>query len=216
MIRKPAERLSLWIRSRWRCTVLTFDLHPWRRHAAADRWDAWLGLHAQGQSNQWTEQRKVKRIVVHPDYDRVSLDGDIALMELEPDLILNQNIWPVCLPSAAHHFPAGQEAWITGWGATVEGGEALLLRTGSTGLFCEGSKFTETQNNAAVLYVPQATRHLPTKTSESGFPVSSSLQVIRILNLFSLKVSKLFTVCSSKTLSIIQPSDLHGEIKSCQ
>uniref|UniRef100_A0A3B3TML2 Suppression of tumorigenicity 14b n=1 Tax=Poecilia latipinna TaxID=48699 RepID=A0A3B3TML2_9TELE len=93
-------------------------------HAAADRWDAWLGLHAQGQSNQWTEQRKVKRIVVHPDYDRVSLDGDIALMELEPDLILNQNIWPVCLPSAAHHFPAGQEAWITGWGATVEGGEA--------------------------------------------------------------------------------------------
>uniref|UniRef100_A0A3B3V5P7 Suppression of tumorigenicity 14b n=1 Tax=Poecilia latipinna TaxID=48699 RepID=A0A3B3V5P7_9TELE len=121
--------LSLWIRSRWRCTVLTFDLHPWRRHAAADRWDAWLGLHAQGQSNQWTEQRKVKRIVVHPDYDRVSLDGDIALMELEPDLILNQNIWPVCLPSAAHHFPAGQEAWITGWGATVEGGEALLLRT---------------------------------------------------------------------------------------
>uniref|UniRef100_A0A3P9P787 ST14 transmembrane serine protease matriptase b n=1 Tax=Poecilia reticulata TaxID=8081 RepID=A0A3P9P787_POERE len=65
------------------------------------------------------------RIVVHPDYDRVSLDGDIALMELEPDLVLNQNIWPVCLPSAAHHFPAGQEAWITGWGATVEGGEAL-------------------------------------------------------------------------------------------
>uniref|UniRef100_A0A087X8S5 Suppression of tumorigenicity 14b n=1 Tax=Poecilia formosa TaxID=48698 RepID=A0A087X8S5_POEFO len=116
------SRLSLWIRSRWRCTVLTFDLHPWRRHAVADRWDAWLGLHAQGQSNQWTEQRKVKRIVVHPDYDRVSLDGDIALMELEPDLILNQNIWPVCLPSAAHHFPAGQEAWITGWGATVEGG----------------------------------------------------------------------------------------------
>uniref|UniRef100_A0A3B3XWI8 Suppression of tumorigenicity 14b n=1 Tax=Poecilia mexicana TaxID=48701 RepID=A0A3B3XWI8_9TELE len=119
--------LSLWIRSRWRCTVLTFDLHPWRRHAVADRWDAWLGLHAQGQSNQWTERRKVKRIVVHPDYDRVSLDGDIALMELEPDLILNQNIWPVCLPSAAHHFPAGQEAWITGWGATVEGGASARV-----------------------------------------------------------------------------------------
>uniref|UniRef100_A0A3B3XVV6 Peptidase S1 domain-containing protein n=1 Tax=Poecilia mexicana TaxID=48701 RepID=A0A3B3XVV6_9TELE len=112
---------------KWRCTVLTFDLHPWRRHAVADRWDAWLGLHAQGQSNQWTERRKVKRIVVHPDYDRVSLDGDIALMELEPDLILNQNIWPVCLPSAAHHFPAGQEAWITGWGATVEGGASARV-----------------------------------------------------------------------------------------
>ncbi|PWA15458.1 hypothetical protein CCH79_00020752, partial [Gambusia affinis] len=102
-------------------------------YATVDRWEAWLGLHAQGQSNQWTVQRKVKRIVVHPHYNRVSLDSDIALMELEPDLVLNQNIWPVCLPSATHHFPAGQEAWITGWGATVEGGEALWLRTGSTG-----------------------------------------------------------------------------------
>ncbi|XP_043993173.1 suppressor of tumorigenicity 14 protein homolog [Gambusia affinis] len=91
-------------------------------YATVDRWEAWLGLHAQGQSNQWTVQRKVKRIVVHPHYNRVSLDSDIALMELEPDLVLNQNIWPVCLPSATHHFPAGQEAWITGWGATVEGG----------------------------------------------------------------------------------------------
>uniref|UniRef100_A0A3B5QZT1 ST14 transmembrane serine protease matriptase b n=1 Tax=Xiphophorus maculatus TaxID=8083 RepID=A0A3B5QZT1_XIPMA len=96
-------------------------------YTAADRWDAWLGLHAQGQSNRWTVQRKVKRIVVHPDYDRVSLDSDIALMELEPDLVLNQNIWPVCLPSASHHFPAGQEAWITGWGATAEGGAGTTV-----------------------------------------------------------------------------------------
>ncbi|XP_027867180.1 suppressor of tumorigenicity 14 protein-like isoform X1 [Xiphophorus couchianus] len=96
-------------------------------YTAADRWDAWLGLHAQGQSNRWTVQRKVKRIVVHPDYDRVSLDSDIALMELEPDLVLNQNIWPVCLPSASHHIPAGQEAWITGWGATAEGGAGTTV-----------------------------------------------------------------------------------------
>uniref|UniRef100_A0A3Q3FRT3 Peptidase S1 domain-containing protein n=1 Tax=Kryptolebias marmoratus TaxID=37003 RepID=A0A3Q3FRT3_KRYMA len=56
-----------------------------------------------------------------------SFDNDLALMKLDSDVSLNQHIWPICLPSSTYDFPAGQEAWITGWGTTQEGGEVSLL-----------------------------------------------------------------------------------------
>lgn len=65
----------------------------------------------------------MKRIIAHRDYNPMTYDNDIALMELDTNVTLNQNIWPICLPSPTYDFPAGQEAWITGWGATREGGE---------------------------------------------------------------------------------------------
>uniref|UniRef100_A0A3Q2QP43 ST14 transmembrane serine protease matriptase b n=1 Tax=Fundulus heteroclitus TaxID=8078 RepID=A0A3Q2QP43_FUNHE len=96
-------------------------------NAQADQWLALLGLHAQGQTNEWTVTRKVKRIIAHQNYDHKSSDNDIALMELDSGATLNQYIWPVCLPSPTYDFPAGQEAWITGWGATMEGGTAANI-----------------------------------------------------------------------------------------
>lgn len=83
-----------------------------------------MGLHSQGQTQEWTVRRGVRRILPHKDFSSTTYDNDIALMELDADVTLNQYIWPICLPSPAHDFPAGQEAWITGWGATHDGGEA--------------------------------------------------------------------------------------------
>ncbi|XP_078144179.1 suppressor of tumorigenicity 14 protein homolog [Centroberyx gerrardi] len=97
------------------------------KYSQADQWEALLGLHIQSQTNQWTVKRNVKRIVAHPAYDTVKYDNDIALMELDADVPLNQNVWPICLPTATHHFPAGTAAWITGWGATREGGFAATI-----------------------------------------------------------------------------------------
>lgn len=67
----------------------------------------------------------MRRIIAHQDYNSVTYDNDIALMELDADVTLNQYIWPICLPSATYDFPAGCMAWITGWGAEREGGEFL-------------------------------------------------------------------------------------------
>ncbi|XP_051910437.1 suppressor of tumorigenicity 14 protein homolog [Hippocampus zosterae] len=94
------------------------------RHSRADQWEALLGQRVLGRANERTVRRKVMRIVAHPDFDRLTFDNDVALMELDSDVPLNQHIWPICLPSPAHRFPAGQEAWITGWGAGREGGVA--------------------------------------------------------------------------------------------
>ncbi|KAM6924440.1 suppressor of tumorigenicity 14 protein-like [Xenentodon cancila] len=97
------------------------------KFSQADQWEALLGLHVQSQTNKWTVRRKIKRIVVHQDYNTSTYDNDVALMELDSSVTLNQNIWPICLPSPTYDFPAGQEAWITGWGATIEGGSKATV-----------------------------------------------------------------------------------------
>ncbi|KAM4563762.1 suppressor of tumorigenicity 14 protein homolog [Odontesthes bonariensis] len=93
-----------------------------QKYSRPDQWQAFLGLHVQGQTNEWMVKRNVRRIVAHRDYNPHTYDNDIALMELDDAVELNQYIWPICLPSSTYDFPAGQEAWITGWGTTSEGG----------------------------------------------------------------------------------------------
>uniref|UniRef100_A0A8C6TLM8 Suppression of tumorigenicity 14 n=1 Tax=Neogobius melanostomus TaxID=47308 RepID=A0A8C6TLM8_9GOBI len=83
--------------------------------SATDRsWDVQLGLLTQGRSDEWTVQ---------------TYDSDVALMELDKEVDLNQHVWPICLPAKTHRFISGTEAWITGWGATRR--ESSVLRSGS-------------------------------------------------------------------------------------
>uniref|UniRef100_A0A8C9THJ0 Suppressor of tumorigenicity 14 protein homolog n=1 Tax=Scleropages formosus TaxID=113540 RepID=A0A8C9THJ0_SCLFO len=87
-------------------------------------WEVYLGLHDQTRKtdSKWTEKRNLKNIICHPYYNSFTFDNDIALMELESPVTLNQYITPVCLPSVTHDFPAGKAVWVTGWGATKEDG----------------------------------------------------------------------------------------------
>lgn len=89
------------------------------RYSQADQWEVYLGLLNQGETSKST-QKRVKRIIPHPQYDHLSYDNDIALMELDSPVTLNQNIWPICLPDPTHYFPAGKSVWITGWGKLRE------------------------------------------------------------------------------------------------
>ncbi|XP_061591640.1 ST14 transmembrane serine protease matriptase b [Cololabis saira] len=97
------------------------------KFSQADQWEALLGLHVQGHTNEWTVRRNIKRIITHQGYNHFTYANDIALMELDASVPLNQNIWPICLPSPTYDFPAGREAWITGWGATREGGSKAAV-----------------------------------------------------------------------------------------
>ncbi|XP_041654861.1 suppressor of tumorigenicity 14 protein-like isoform X2 [Cheilinus undulatus] len=97
------------------------------KYSQADQWQALLGLHVQSQTSEWTVRRNIQRIIAHRDYNPFTYDNDIALMELDSNVTLNQNIWPICLPSPTYDFPVGREAWITGWGATREGGLAATI-----------------------------------------------------------------------------------------
>uniref|UniRef100_A0A672SR97 Suppressor of tumorigenicity 14 protein homolog n=1 Tax=Sinocyclocheilus grahami TaxID=75366 RepID=A0A672SR97_SINGR len=94
------------------------------KYSQPDQWEVYLGLLNQGETSKSTLKR-VKRIISHPQYDHLSEDNDMALMELDSPVTLSQNIWPVCLPEATHDFPAGKSVWITGWGKQREEVDAV-------------------------------------------------------------------------------------------
>lgn len=44
-------------------------------------------------------------------------------MELDSPVMFSDYIRSICLPAPQHDFAYGNTVWITGWGATREGGE---------------------------------------------------------------------------------------------
>ncbi|DBA13605.1 TPA: hypothetical protein GDO54_018508 [Pyxicephalus adspersus] len=63
----------------------------------------------------------VETFIIHPLYNSVGSQGDIALLKMTNPVIYTNYIMPVCLPTSSVTFPCGMECWVTGWGATSSG-----------------------------------------------------------------------------------------------
>uniref|UniRef100_A0A8C1X2K6 Zgc:123295 n=1 Tax=Cyprinus carpio TaxID=7962 RepID=A0A8C1X2K6_CYPCA len=59
---------------------------------------------------------RAKQIINHSDFDNVTYDNDIALIQLSSSVTFSDYIRPVCLAAAGSVFGAGTESWVTGWG----------------------------------------------------------------------------------------------------
>ncbi|XP_070761592.1 ST14 transmembrane serine protease matriptase a [Enoplosus armatus] len=94
------------------------------RFSHPSTWEAYLGLHMQGKIGSPVVKKNLKQVISHPNYNEYTFDNDIALMELDSPVTYSDYIRPICLPSPQHDFPTGNTVWITGWGATREGGFA--------------------------------------------------------------------------------------------
>ncbi|XP_055359393.1 suppressor of tumorigenicity 14 protein isoform X2 [Betta splendens] len=92
----------------------------------ASNWISYSGMQAQYKFDG-VQTRKVKRIISHPNYNPMTFDYDIALLELSEPLEFSNTIQPICLPTSSHVFPAGMSCWVTGWGALREGGQVSQL-----------------------------------------------------------------------------------------
>lgn len=66
--------------------------------------------------------RQVKTIVVHPHFDVVSYDSDIALVQLDIPLEYNAAVRPACLPNSTETLSSSYLCTASGWGITEEGG----------------------------------------------------------------------------------------------
>ncbi|KAL6115783.1 st14 [Pungitius sinensis] len=97
------------------------------RYSQPGTWEAYLGLHIQGNIGKTVVKRNLKQIIPHVNYNAYTYDNDIALMELDSPVTYSDYIRPICLPAPQHDFPAGSNVWITGWGATREGGFAAKV-----------------------------------------------------------------------------------------
>ncbi|KAM9852302.1 suppressor of tumorigenicity 14 protein homolog isoform 2-T2 [Aulostomus maculatus] len=110
-----------WLLSAAHCFVTTKQ----ENHMPSN-WQTYSGMQDQ-YSHGDVQRRPVKRIISHPDYNPMTFDYDIALLELSKPLELSNTIQPICLPAPSHVFPAGMACWVTGWGALREGGQKSQL-----------------------------------------------------------------------------------------
>ncbi|XP_036401489.1 transmembrane protease serine 3 [Megalops cyprinoides] len=65
----------------------------------------------------------VEKIFYHSRYRSKGLDYDIALMKLAEPLTFDGLVEPICLPNFEEKYEDGKMCWISGWGATSDGGE---------------------------------------------------------------------------------------------
>ncbi|XP_036446362.1 transmembrane protease serine 9-like [Colossoma macropomum] len=81
----------------------------------------YLGMQSLSSSNPNSVSRSVLQLIVHDNYDPVTHDNDIALLQLSSSVAFTNYIKPVCLATAGSTFFNGTLTWVTGWGDTSSG-----------------------------------------------------------------------------------------------
>lgn len=76
------------------------------------------------------ERRQVQLINVHPDYDPLTFNNDIALIMLKEPLKMGDRIRPICLPSpnSQRTYQPGTKGLVMGWGLTEENVQSEELK----------------------------------------------------------------------------------------
>lgn len=67
--------------------------------------------------NETGFERKVKNVIVHPLFNSILLEDDLALLQLETPVEYDDSIQPICLPYKGQDF-TGLNAFVSGFGFT--------------------------------------------------------------------------------------------------
>ncbi|KAM9382242.1 serine protease 55 [Phaethornis superciliosus] len=70
------------------------------------------------------EEHKLDRVILHENFDRMSMQNDVALILLSSPIEFSKDKIPICLPFI-DDIDTWQECWATGWGTTSEGSHVL-------------------------------------------------------------------------------------------
>ena len=73
-----------------------------------------VGEHDIRATNSARQDIQVQRIIIHRNWNRRTIDYDIALMQLSRPVMFNTYVQPACLPAQNHHVPVGTQCFITG------------------------------------------------------------------------------------------------------
>ncbi|KAM5251206.1 ovochymase-1, partial [Hipposideros larvatus] len=86
-------------------------------------WTVVAGDHDRTLKESTEQVRRAKHVVVHEDFDRLSYDSDIALMQLSSPLEFSFAVRPVCLPHSTEPLLSSEICVVTGWGSIREDGD---------------------------------------------------------------------------------------------
>ncbi|XP_035171335.1 ovochymase-1 isoform X2 [Oxyura jamaicensis] len=85
-------------------------------------WTVTAGDHDRALRESTEQVRQIKTIVVHPHFDMVSYDYDIALVQLDIPLEYNAAVRPVCLPNSTETLSSSSLCAASAWGIIEEDG----------------------------------------------------------------------------------------------
>ncbi|KAI9546219.1 hypothetical protein NQZ68_028634 [Dissostichus eleginoides] len=81
-----------------------------------------LGLESMSGPNLNKVSKAIDKIILHPLYNFIDDDNDMALLKLSSPVNFTDYIQPVCLASANSTFYTGVSSWVVGFRATSSGG----------------------------------------------------------------------------------------------
>ncbi|KAM8742323.1 transmembrane protease serine 2 isoform 1-T2 [Acanthopagrus schlegelii] len=101
-----------WILSAAHCFQTYSDPKLWTVYSGNVRLSAFI----------FASGARVNKIISHKGFDTDTNNNDIALLKLDTPLTFTGTVKPVCIPNFGVDLSAGQQAWITGWGALRSSG----------------------------------------------------------------------------------------------
>ncbi|XP_061613070.1 prostasin [Phyllopteryx taeniolatus] len=95
-----------WVLTAAHC-ILSTEFSPWLMY---------FGKQNQSTTSPNEVTRTVAQIIVHPQYNSVTFQNDVALMRLSSPITYSDYIRPICMASNSSHFNNATRCWGTGWG----------------------------------------------------------------------------------------------------
>ncbi|NXW97198.1 OVCH2 protein, partial [Larus smithsonianus] len=89
------------------------------REPYRDLWMVVTGLHDLTKQ-EYRQKSSVKQYIIHPSFNKTTMDSDIALLQLAEPLEFNHYVSPVCLPAEEETVQPSSVCVVTGWGAREE------------------------------------------------------------------------------------------------
>lgn len=85
-----------------------------------------VGLHHISRYHIHTRKSRIRAIIMHSSFNKITYENDIALFKLMESMKFNEYIQPICIPDVPVALNDEMPCFITGWGQTTEKGEFLF------------------------------------------------------------------------------------------